>query len=101
MEKNIVKIAIRIICIILATFFLFQIKSYAQTDITSTFKDENLKNAILELAKEATDDENKTQKIIGLVVWAINGILCIVSIVYMVLLCHTLFLHRLYLKFYR
>ena len=61
MEKNIVKIAIRIICIIFATFFLFQIKSYAQTDITSTFKDENLKNAILELAKEATDDENKTQ----------------------------------------
>ena len=35
------------------------------------------------------NDENKTQKIIGLVVWAINGVLCIVSIVYMVLLCHT------------
>lgn len=61
MKKNIVKIAIRIICIIFAIFLLFQIKSYAQTDITSTFKDENLKNAILELVKDATDDENKTQ----------------------------------------
>ena len=30
-------------------------------DITTNFKDENLRNAILELAKEATDDENKTQ----------------------------------------
>ena len=33
----------------------------AETDITNTFKDENLKNEILELAKEASGDENKTK----------------------------------------
>lgn len=33
----------------------------SEIDITSNFKDENLKNAILELAKEATGEEEKTQ----------------------------------------
>lgn len=31
-----------------------------ETDITASFVDENLRNAILELAKEATGDESKT-----------------------------------------
>ena len=33
----------------------------AETDITNTFKDENLRAEILELAKEATGDDSKTK----------------------------------------
>ena len=56
------RIIITLIVCIFAILGLKYNKSYAtEVDITSNFKDENLKNAILELAKEATEDENKTQ----------------------------------------
>ncbi len=56
------RIIITVIVCIVAILGLKYSKSYAaEVDITSNFKDENLKNAILELAKEATEDENKTQ----------------------------------------
>ncbi len=55
---------ILIIAILIIIITTIQIKAvYAEnkaTDITATFKDENLKNAILDLAKQATGDENKT-----------------------------------------
>lgn len=51
-----------LICII-TIFSIKTCNSYAteEVNITSNFKDENLKNAILELAKEATGEEDKTQ----------------------------------------
>lgn len=56
------RIIITVIVCIVAILGLKYSKSYAaEVDITSNFKDENLKNAILELAKEATKDESKTQ----------------------------------------
>ena len=56
------RIIITVIVCIVAILGLKYSKSYAaEVDITSNFKDENLKNAILELAKEATDAEDKTQ----------------------------------------
>ena len=56
------RIIITVIVCIVAILGLKYNKSYAaEVAITSNFKDENLKNAILELAKEATEDENKTQ----------------------------------------
>ena len=56
--KKIITLIIFIVGIILAC----HINVYAEEiDITNTFKDENLKNEILELAKEASGDENKTK----------------------------------------
>lgn len=56
------RIIITVIVCIVAILGLKYSKSYAaEVDITSNFKDENLKNVILELAKEATEDESKTQ----------------------------------------
>lgn len=53
--KNIMIMAIMFICTI-------TIKVYASdNNITDTFKDENLKNEILELAKKATGEESKTE----------------------------------------
>ena len=58
MRKN--KIITIIITIIFA-ILIIQTKTYAQeTDISQNFVDENLRNAILDLAKEATGEENKT-----------------------------------------
>ena len=61
-EKIIKKIEI-IIVAICTIIFIYGIntKVYsAETDISSTFKDENLKSAILDLAKEVTGDTGKT-----------------------------------------
>lgn len=53
---------ITLIIIIVGIIFFGCVNVYAtETDITNTFKDENLKNEILELAKEASGDENKTK----------------------------------------
>ena len=50
-----------LIIFILFTLILVVPKTYAEeVDITGNFKDENLKNSILELAKKATEDEEKT-----------------------------------------
>lgn len=49
------------IAIIIATIFITN-KTYAtEADISSNFVDENLRNAILDLAKEAAGDEEKTE----------------------------------------
>lgn len=61
-EKIIKKIEI-IIATICTMFCIYGVttKVYsAENDITSTFKDENLKSAILDLAKEVTGDTGKT-----------------------------------------
>ena len=53
---------ITLIIIIVGIIFFGCVNVYAtETDITNTFKDENLKNEILELAKEATGDDSKTK----------------------------------------
>lgn len=58
MKRKIIALIIFIVGII----FACHINVYAEeTDITNTFKDENLKNEILELAKEASGDDNKTK----------------------------------------
>lgn len=58
MQKR--KTIIIAIVIIMATIFIAS-KTYAtEADISSNFVDENLRNAILELAKEAVGDEEKT-----------------------------------------
>lgn len=58
MQKR--KTIIIAIAIIIATIFIAN-KTYAtEADISNNFVDENLRNAILELAKEATGDKNKT-----------------------------------------
>lgn len=54
------KIKVIIIAIMFICAIATQTKS-ADIDITKTFKDENLKNEILELAKQATGEENKTK----------------------------------------
>ena len=52
---------IGIIIAAICTIFGINTKVYsAEIDISKTFKDENLKSAILELAKTATGDESKT-----------------------------------------
>ena len=68
MQKNLkagailkkIEIIIAVICTIFCIYGINTKVYSAETDISSTFKDENLKNAILELAKEATGDESKT-----------------------------------------
>lgn len=58
MKRKIIALIIFIVGII----FACHINVYAaETDITNTFKDENLRAEILELAKEASGDENKTK----------------------------------------
>ena len=53
---------ITLIIIIVGIIFFGCVNVYAaETDITNTFKDENLRAEILELAKEASGDENKTK----------------------------------------
>lgn len=65
MERNIYRIKRIIIIVIVSIVAILGLKynkSYAaKVDINANFKDENLKNAILELLKEETKDENKTQ----------------------------------------
>lgn len=62
MQKRKTKIAIIIIITIIFAILIMANKVYAtETDITSNFVDENLRNSILELAKEATGEENKTK----------------------------------------
>ena len=56
------RIIITVIVCIVTILSLKYNKSYAsEIDITETFKDANLRNEILELAKEATGEENKKQ----------------------------------------
>ena len=53
---------ITLIIIIVGIIFFGCVNVYAaETDITNTFKDENLRAEILELAKEATGDDSKTK----------------------------------------
>ena len=55
MKKGIITFVFLVICIFFCSF------TYAEDgDITDTFADENLRAEILELAKEAVGDENKT-----------------------------------------
>lgn len=60
--KNINKKIRSIITLAIIFLSIITMKTYAtDNNITSTFLDENLKNEILELAKEATEEENKTE----------------------------------------
>lgn len=60
MKRKIIGIIILVVSIFLIIFF--NNNSYAtEEDITDKFIDENLRNEILELAKEATGEENKTK----------------------------------------
>ena len=61
MRKKIIGIIIFIIFVFSSASIILG-KTYAlETDITDNFIDENLKEAVLELAKEATGEENKTK----------------------------------------
>ena len=62
MQKRKAIIALIIITILVVVTIKIAPKANAaeETDITASFVDENLRNAILELAKEATGDESKT-----------------------------------------
>ena len=61
MRKKIIGIIICIIFVFSSASIILG-KTYAsETDITNNFRDENLKKAVLELAKEATGEENKTK----------------------------------------
>lgn len=62
MQKRKAIIALIIITILAVVTIKIAPKANAaeETDITASFVDENLRNAILELAKEATGDESKT-----------------------------------------
>ena len=60
-RKIITTIIVTLIIIVLITINLGPKANAAEeTDITASFVDENLRNAILELAKEATGDGSKT-----------------------------------------
>lgn len=56
MKRKIITIMLFVVCI-----FFCRFTYAADNDITDTFKDENLRTEILDLAKEATGDENKTK----------------------------------------
>ena len=59
--KNINKKIRSIITLAIIFLSIITMKTYAtDSNITDTFADENLKNEILKLAKEATGEENKT-----------------------------------------
>lgn len=62
MQKRKAIITLIIITILVVVTIKIAPKANAaeETDITASFVDENLRNAILELAKEATGDESKT-----------------------------------------
>lgn len=62
--KNILKIAV-ILILFFITFTTVSNASEEQIDVTSNFKDENLRQAILEIVKEVTKDPNKTNITIG------------------------------------
>ena len=56
------KRAIYLFIFFIIIIFIWQTPNYAKdTDITQNFKDENLRETILQLAKEATGEENKTK----------------------------------------
>lgn len=56
------KRAIYLFIFFIIIIFIWQTQTYAKdTDITQNFKDENLRETILQLAKEATGEENKTK----------------------------------------
>ncbi len=68
MQKNLkaetilkkIEIIIAAICTIFCIYGINTNVYSVEIDISNTFKDENLKSAILELSKEATGDTNKT-----------------------------------------
>lgn len=62
--KNILKIAV-ILILFFITFTTVSNASEEQIDVTSNFKDENLRQAILEIVREVTKDPNKTNITIG------------------------------------
>lgn len=62
--KNILKIAV-ILILFFITFTTVSNASEEQIDVTSNFKDENLRQAILEIVREVTKDSNKTNITIG------------------------------------
>lgn len=53
------KYAITIVIIILLLLFIIPLKTQASQDVTNSFKDENLKNAIIEIIQNITGDSTK------------------------------------------
>ena len=61
MRKKVIGIIICIIFVFSSVSIILGKVYASETDITDNFIDENLKEAVLELAKEATGEENKTK----------------------------------------